>query len=795
MEKIVDTGYKIDLHIHSVYSHWKDKSKVSKNTVENIPVLVDGLNQNGVQICAVTDHDSFGYDIYKTLKRYENDEQSSIIKVLPGVEFSVSFKAGEDNAVVHVIAIFDDSDEEKVSKISKAVADESGRPKYDCETAFSEEMFLSILRNINLDTVLIAHQKNTLSSKKHKKSDANSVGEERFREFVYTDYFEAYEFKNRKNEIFNKSFLSANNLSKDIRFISGSDCHDWNYYPKETKSDTTDFQYTFVKCLPTFRGLVMAITDHRRIKTNNSFFNPAATYLEKIEVSIDGENMVIPLSRGLNVIIGDNSIGKSMFVHILTDYTKKKTHTLKSNIVNSYKKYLKENKMIIKTVIGDDAIFGFDMQGEVREKFEEEKLNSDEFLKKYYPPSINTTTYLEVINRELDKVYMCIKTNFDIEEQKRELPRFKIIVNKEAPESLSFVGRLKRNNALVEGLDHVRSVAQTISEEIKTLSLSKWIEKNDYEKLIEIENQLRDFAKKYDSKKNAAIHENQKIGIIQAELAGFKNRYQSSVTDTQKEISAFQNNLSETIDRIVTLKKLESKNKRPEYRLSETNIEIQTNIVYDYEFNSRLEITEYDENYIDSIIKRALTKATSKNVFEMTEEELAEAIPYYNGLPAGALDEFKRRVSDILKEDFKQKYTIIEKGMDRTKELSAGFNSKIYFDLLSYEDSRGGIYIIDQPEDNISQKAIREYLLDRFKVMGGNRQVIIITHNPQFIVNLDVDNVIYLGKENGHFLIQSGALEYKCAEYNMLDIISTHIEGGLDTLKRRWKRYEKSSEI
>ena len=55
----------------------------------------------------------------------------------------------------------------------------------------------------------------------------------------------------------------------------------------------------------------MAITDYRRIKTVNSFFNPAETYLPSIKMTINGVDTEIPLSRGINVIIGDNSIGKS----------------------------------------------------------------------------------------------------------------------------------------------------------------------------------------------------------------------------------------------------------------------------------------------------------------------------------------------------------------------------------------------------------------------------------------------------------------------------------------------------
>ena len=180
----------------------------------------------------------------------------------------------------------------------------------------------------------------------------------------------------------------------------------------------------------------------------------------------------------------------------------------------------------------------------------------------------------------------------------------------------------------------------------------------------------------------------------------------------------------------------------------------------------------------------------------MTQGELAAALLRYDGPEKDALNELKRSISTILDDDFKPKYTITESGYDKTDELSAGLNAKIYFDILSYATDKNGIYIIDQPEDNISQKSIGDYLLERFKEMAEHRQVIIVTHNPQFIVNLDVDNVVYLGKDdNGKYLIRSGALEYQDNTYSMLDIVSTHIEGGLETLQKRWKRYEKNNRI
>ena len=84
--KVVESGYKIDLHIHSVCSRAKDKGKVAFNTIDNIGVLAEKLNDNGVQICAITDHDAFGFDMYMALKAYEN--QCSIIKVFPGSIFT-----------------------------------------------------------------------------------------------------------------------------------------------------------------------------------------------------------------------------------------------------------------------------------------------------------------------------------------------------------------------------------------------------------------------------------------------------------------------------------------------------------------------------------------------------------------------------------------------------------------------------------------------------------------------------------------------------------------------------------
>ena len=161
-KKIVKEGIKVDFHIHSVGSKYKDHAKVKNLTIENIGILIDKLNENNVNMCAITDHDNFEFDIYKKLKNEEG--KGSIQKVLPGVEFSVLF----EEKVIHIIVVFDDSDEEKLKNVHQILFNGTERPAYDNvdKQAYTEKRFLEIIKEINLSNIMIAHQKGTLSSEK-----------------------------------------------------------------------------------------------------------------------------------------------------------------------------------------------------------------------------------------------------------------------------------------------------------------------------------------------------------------------------------------------------------------------------------------------------------------------------------------------------------------------------------------------------------------------------------------------------------------------------------------------------
>ena len=786
---IVETGMKIDLHIHSKASSAKDGAKVKNNTKENLPLLVGKLNDNEVNICAITDHDVFSYELYSELKKAEI-EDNTIKKVLPGVEFSVQFSLDNSISPIHIIAIFSDLDDEKVKKIAEIL--DINNPSTG--GAYSEEEFLSILREIDIDTILIAHQKNSLSSQKPRKNDANSLGNAKFLEFVYTDYFEAFEFKNKRNEILNKAFLTTSNLEESLRFITGTDCHDWSCYPAEDLSDKmTDFPYTYAKCLPTFKGLVMAITDYSRLKTVNSFFNGSQQYVKKMSLKVENTIFDVPLSQGINVIIGDNSIGKSLLLHALTNFEKPGAMKLPAKTKSGYMKYIQKNKLEIMSKIPIEGIFCFDMQGEVRAKFEENKLNASDFLREYFPPPVNSRVYRNAVENEIKRMIQYLKKKFDIESQINKLNVFEIPIIETAPESLTYIQNLRKSKQKTEKQVAVFSKINEIVNELEEL-LKLDIGKSDSEYILSTIQLFKVMKEKYNRKIKCIESENEKVEKVAKAIAGVAEKHKKTVTDNKKTYSSFSEKTDNLIEQIVDLLKKRKRLSGYKPQLLEKHIRPNSSKIFDYEFISKLNIERIDTDYINALVNSTLKIRKKIDWDTITEPVLKNSLLKYDeSIPV--LEFFELKIKERLDKDFENTNAIIFQGMDKYEEMSSGLDAKIYFDLLSYEVTRSGVYIIDQPEDNISQSAIRNYLLSRFKTMGENRQIIMVTHNPQFIVNLDIDNLVFISKKDGKIKIQSGALEYACTEYNVLDIVAQNIDGGLETIQKRWKRYDKVASI
>ena len=390
MERIVTKPTKIDLHIHSaasIVTKDKGKKQLADCDKDHVNVLLRGLEAHGINMCAITDHDCFDKDLYFTLK--EKEGNGCLNKVLPGIEFSVSIRSGdEEPTVVHIVAVFDDQRPDLINGIAEVICDENGKPRYDDldSSAFTEDCFAKVLRDIGLNAVLIGHEK---SAGQEAKRDVSSLGADCASEVILTEFVDAVEIRNKRRELDIKRLIET--YPKDaVPFVVGSDCHDWATYPGR---EGGEISFSSLKCLPTFEGLLMAITDPSRIKVGDcSFFSASSSKLDSLELSIDGKCFDIPLSPGINAIIGDNSIGKSMMIHRITGCR----HVGDSKLADGYEAYCAKEGISVDTLLPDAAEFKFDDQDSVRKTLEElhSGQGQDDYFGKYFQSHVDVSSII-----------------------------------------------------------------------------------------------------------------------------------------------------------------------------------------------------------------------------------------------------------------------------------------------------------------------------------------------------------------------------------------------------------------
>ncbi|AZO07944.1 ATP-binding protein [Mesorhizobium sp. M3A.F.Ca.ET.080.04.2.1] len=91
------------------------------------------------------------------------------------------------------------------------------------------------------------------------------------------------------------------------------------------------------------------------------------------------------------------------------------------------------------------------------------------------------------------------------------------------------------------------------------------------------------------------------------------------------------------------------------------------------------------------------------------------------------------------------RYGIDYDGVEITK-LSPGTRGIVLLLLyLALDDADDRPLIIDQPEENLDPKSIFDELVGLFQAAKAKRQVIIVTHNANLVVNADADQIIVAG--------------------------------------------------
>jgi energy-coupling factor transporter ATP-binding protein EcfA2/histidinol phosphatase-like PHP family hydrolase len=93
--------------------------------------------------------------------------------------------------------------------------------------------------------------------------------------------------------------------------------------------------------------------------------------------------------------------------------------------------------------------------------------------------------------------------------------------------------------------------------------------------------------------------------------------------------------------------------------------------------------------------------------------------------------------------------------------------------------------ILDQPEDDLDNRLIYDLIVRQIRENKLRRQLIIVTHNPNVVVNGDAELVNVLDLKRGQCrLHKSGALQVN----DVREEVCRVMEGGYEAFERRWKR-------
>jgi len=144
---------------------------------------------------------------------------------------------------------------------------------------------------------------------------------------------------------------------------------------------------------------------------------------------------------------------------------------------------------------------------------------------------------------------------------------------------------------------------------------------------------------------------------------------------------------------------------------------------------------------------------------------------------------------------------------DTFEKMSDGKKAFVVLKLLLEFSDKECPILLDQPEDSLDNRAIYNELVVYLKQKKKSRQIILVTHNANIVVNADAEEVIVSNQHGDNsknhngvkFQYISGSIENTMPKNDRLDIvlesqgIREHaceiLEGGTDAFKKRENKY------
>lgn len=228
------------------------------------------------------------------------------------------------------------------------------------------------------------------------------------------------------------------------------------------------------------------------------------------------------------------------------------------------------------------------------------------------------------------------------------------------------------------------------------------------------------------------------------------------------------------------------------------------------------EITNEIENYFKLFYKLEEMQEEAKEIGDIRgvqkeiakiESEISQVKSNSKGIvPLKGGKDKKQAAVELLSTNYYYfMYNVVYQG-DTLSSMSEGKKAFVILRLLLDFDENKYPILIDQPEDDLDNRAIYNDLVTYIRNKKLERQIILVTHNPNITVGTDAEEIIVANQHGAHtenqdgvkFEYRSGAIEnsYKrdgtktvLLSQGIREHVCDLLEGGDIAFKKRESKY------
>ena len=833
---------KWDLHVHTASSYdYKDKANDANDK------LVQVLLENEIAAIAITDH----FVIDKNRIQQIREKVNGRITVFPGVEL----RCDKGTSNLHIILIFDEkADLDTLEEDFKVFKRNQGKSIADNERIYWD--FNDVVEFAKTHNAIITIHAGKKSNGLDRMISNTLPHQEAIKEEIATnvDIFEmgrVADFDNYKKHVFPAVGVKP--------MIVCSDNHCPSEYPKD--------RYLWIKSDLTFSGFKQILFEpDERVCVQLEKPDYKAPFRVIDSISLDEKsfwNDTIYLNGNLNTIIGGRSTGKSTLLNAIA--RKLDCPIEKLTQKDGYNDYIEEHFSGVSIHWSDGqedntrdvdyypqsymyqiANDGKKLDRIICDNIMEDKKDAiSKYIKNNNQLETDLHTTILSLFQEQEK-YKALSSQLREKGNKsaisKEIGDLEIKVKSLTDQTQITEAEIERYKADTETLSQIEQKNNAIHRDITTLEslINTPILASNFPQKYDVlsENTREHLIKVYSNIAETANEQwvNQIKEILQTLHTEQGNNEQQYIKckqyyDNNKELNSIQTRLREEQKKLHEFEEQETICNKCKQEIDnlvkkivDQYIQFQTNT---NAVCRELSIKRNDltiaahtiflrDDLYDFLKERFIIRSTEQqNYIEKLANEYAEQ---------GTIEDYIRKAlnSEIVYKSthhaqevmtallsqnwYKYQFDVIYQD-DKFTEMSQGKQAFVVLKLLLDFSKKQCPILIDQPEDSLDNRAIYKDLVEYIRNKKKERQIILVTHNPNVVVSADAENVI-VANQNGNnspnqngvkFHYINGSLENSkdknaCVEsilesQGIREHVCEILEGGKEAFEKREKKY------